>query len=291
MTAYKISYKRFQNVNYKFVFKSLNHKFLSIDIKLPEKLISLEKVIRQRIQNKVRRGSIQFSITSSSDPEVLNKINIEQIKKTLQFLKDKGISVKEISISDIFQISHWLTTDEKEPPKTTQSFILKVVDSILEEAQKQKEKEGYKMQKVIEKVVNKIEMYSKKIENMLPSIYREKERTLIRKLTQFDKMISKFKGETGMTDIKNTEFQKVVVTYFLPKSIYEEIERLKIHIKHFKDELKKEASAKELDFLCQEMHREISTLLVKVENAKVSQLGVKIKQGIEDIREILNNAE
>lgn len=64
-----------------------------------------------------------------------------------------------------------------------------------------------------------------------------------------------------------------------------------MHIQHYQKQLRRNVGAKELDFLLQETHREITTLLNKSEDVRISHIGVKIKKYIEDMREILNNIE
>lgn len=283
MTAYKNVSSTFHNIRYQFFFKSLNHRFINIDIKLPDFLLPLENIIREKILSSISRGYIQFNISTTTQNKT-EQIDTNNLKKMLSCLKKEGINIPHLTLADIINFTNYYNRfNILKLDNSVKNFVLRMVDKILKDVIRQKEKEGTKMGRIIMRLVSKIESYSNKIEKIIPSLEVNKQKILAAKLNELNYQL---KEPQQYNDVK-----RVIITAFLQKSFFEEIKRLKSHIHHFKQQVTKGCGAKELDFLLQEMHREITTLLNKAEEARVSHTGVKIKKFIEDMREILNNIE
>lgn len=283
MTAYKMITVRKHNMMFQFVLKSLNHRFINIDIKLPDLLLQLENLIRQRIISNISRGSVQVIISVSGQNEFESFLDIRRVKRIINYLKKNGINVSCVSLTDIIALTNQNKSTIPKLDNTLKSFILRTVENLIKDVIKQKEKEGIKMGNAIVSLLGNIARLSKEIEKIIPKIEMEKQKMLVDKLNEFDNKLKLKK--------RYTELKKIVIATFLQRSFFEEIKRLNIHLQRFKKQLSRDTNAKELDFLSQEMHKEITTLLNKAEDVRISYLGVKIKRYIEDIREILNNIE
>ncbi len=274
---------RKHNMMFQFVLKSLNHRFINIDIKLPDLLLQLENLIRQRIISNISRGSVQVIISVSGQNEFESFLDIRRVKRIINYLKKNGINVSCVSLTDIIALTNQNKSTIPKLDNTLKSFILRTVENLIKDVIKQKEKEGIKMGNAIVSLLGNIARLSKEIEKIIPKIEMEKQKMLVDKLNEFDNKLKLKK--------RYTELKKIVIATFLQRSFFEEIKRLNIHLQRFKKQLSRDTNAKELDFLSQEMHKEITTLLNKAEDVRISYLGVKIKRYIEDIREILNNIE
>ncbi len=285
MTAYRVVHKKHNNITFQFIFKSLNHRFISIDIKLPDNLSPMEDIIRKKIMSYIKRGSILFHINISYPNRNNTMIDVTRIKKVIEYLHKKGLNINSLSITDLIQFSHLSKQYSLQIDSRLKSFILQTVEDIIADVLKSKNKEGESMKKIISSLLSSIEKKLCEIEKILPEVQKKKETYFFNKLKEFDNKLK----EAGI--IQSVEIERITLAQLIQKTYLEEIKRLNIHIKHFKDLIKQDVGAKELDFLSQEMYREITTLLNKAEDAKISQLGVKIKKHIEDIREILNNIE
>lgn len=282
MTAYKVVRIKRYNVIFQFLFKSLNHRFINIDIKLPELLLPMENLIREKIMLNISRGSIQVVVSISGQNRLESCIDIRRVKSMMNYLNRNGIKVSNISLMDILAFTNHNKLSLVALDSTLRSFVSRTIDNIIINVIKQKEKEGSKMCSMIAGLLDNIARCSTEIEKITPKIEMEKQKMLIDRLNGFDNKLK----QQGYNELK-----KIVMATFLQKSFFEEIKRLKMHVQRFRNQLLENTNAKELDFLSQEMHREITTLLNKADNVKVSYLGVKIKKYIEDIREILNNIE
>ncbi|MFN7181577.1 MAG: endoribonuclease YicC domain-containing protein [Planctomycetota bacterium] len=285
MTGYKILQKAYKNLVFQFICKSLNHRFLFVDLKIPDNLLPLEDAIYNKIASRIKRGKILFQITINQPYDNVIGLDISKIRKVLEYLSQKGLKITDLSLTDILQFSHLTKQPLLQLNSSLKSFVLSAVDEIIIDIIEYKCVEGKKMKKIISSLVASIEKITAKIRRELPSLQKKREKIFFTRLIQLNK---KLKDKGIIRDIQN---ENTGLTYFIQKSQFEELKRFDIHVQHFKKSLEKNVNGKELDFLCQEMHREITTLLNKAEDAKISQMGIKIKKHIEDVREILNNIE
>ena len=268
--------------------KSVNHKYLDINIKLPKTLFCIEDKIRKVISNKISRGKIDVFVTY---------INYGIEGKTILINKDIAkMYIKEIEeIATENNIASGIRATEI-------SKFPEVLNVIVDE--EDEEKIWLELNKCLEKALdNFIEMRTTEGEKI--------KEDLKQRLDEIDENINEiFKNSTGLVEeyvvklrkriqeilntdvVDETRLAQEIVIYSDKTSIEEEITRIKSHIIQFKELLNSEgAIGKKADFIIQEMNREINTLGSKSGKFEITQLVIKIKTQIEDIREQIQNIE
>ena len=268
--------------------KSVNHKYLDINIKLPKTLFCIEDKIRKVISNKISRGKIDVFVTY---------INYGIEGKTILINKDIAkMYIKEIEeIATENNIASGIRATEI-------SKFPEVLNVIVDE--EDEEKIWLELNKCLEKALdNFIEMRTTEGEKI--------KEDLKQRLDEIDENINEiFKNSTGLVEeyvvklrkriqeilntdvVDETRLAQEIVIYSDKTSIEEEITRIKSHIIQFKELLNSEgAIGKKADFIIQEMNREINTIGSKSGKFEITQLVIKIKTLIEDIREQIQNIE
>ena len=268
--------------------KSVNHKYLDINIKLPKTLCCIEDKIRKVISNKISRGKIDVFVTY---------INYGIEGKTILINKDIAkMYIKEIEeIATENNIASGIRATEI-------SKFPEVLNVIVDE--EDEEKIWLELNKCLEKALdNFIEMRTTEGEKI--------KEDLKQRLDEIDENINEiFKNSTGLVEeyvvklrkriqeilntdvVDETRLAQEIVIYSDKTSIEEEITRIKSHIIQFKELLNSEgAIGKKADFIIQEMNREINTMGSKSGKFEITQLVIKIKTQIEDIREQIQNIE
>ncbi len=268
--------------------KSVNHKYLDINIKLPKTLFCIEDKIRKVISNKISRGKIDVFVTY---------INYGIEGKTILINKDIAkMYIKEIEeIATENNIASGIRATEI-------SKFPEVLNVIVDE--EDEEKIWLELNKCLEKALdNFIEMRTTEGEKI--------KEDLKQRLDEIDENINEiFKNSTGLVEeyvvklrkriqeilntdvVDETRLAQEIVIYSDKTSIEEEITRIKSHIIQFKELLNSEgAIGKKADFIIQEMNREINTIGSKSGKFEITQLVIKIKTQIEDIREQTQNIE
>ena len=263
--------------------KSVNHKYLDINIKLPKTLFCIEV-----ISNKISRGKIDVFVTY---------INYGIEGKTILINKDIAkMYIKEIEeIATENNIASGIRATEI-------SKFPEVLNVIVDE--EDEEKIWLELNKCLEKALdNFIEMRTTEGEKI--------KEDLKQRLDEIDENINEiFKNSTGLVEeyvvklrkriqeilntdvVDETRLAQEIVIYSDKTSIEEEITRIKSHIIQFKELLNSEgAIGKKADFIIQEMNREINTIGSKSGKFEITQLVIKIKTQIEDIREQIQNIE
>lgn len=268
--------------------KSVNHKYLDINIKLPKTLFCIEDKIRKVISNKISRGKIDVFVTY---------INYGIEGKTILINKDIAkMYIKEIEeIATENNIASGIRATEI-------SKFPEVLNVIVDE--EDEEKIWLELNKCLEKALdNFIEMRTTEGEKI--------KEDLKQRLDEIDENINEiFKNSTGLVEeyvvklrkriqeilntdvVDETRLAQEIDIYSDKTSIEEEITRIKSHIIQFKELLNSEgAIGKKADFIIQEMNREINTIGSKSGKFEITQLVIKIKTQIEDIREQIQNIE
>ena len=268
--------------------KSVNHKYLDINIKLPKTLFCIEDKIRKVISNKILRGKIDVFVTY---------INYGIEGKTRLINKDIAkMYIKEIEeIATENNIASGIRATEI-------SKFPEVLNVIVDE--EDEEKIWLELNKCLEKALDNF------IEMRITEGEKIKE-DLKQRLDEIDENINEiFKNSTGLVEeyvvklrkriqeilntdvVDETRLAQEIVIYSDKTSIEEEITRIKSHIIQFKELLNSEgAIGKKADFIIQEMNREINTIGSKSGKFEITQLVIKIKTQIEDIREQIQNIE
>ncbi len=281
MTGFGYGTLNFNDIQIEIRMKSVNGKGLDISVKGDRDIVFfLEKEIRDKIKNKIERGNIQVYIgVKYIKPKLL--LNLDNLKEALKTIYSFSEELNiQLTADKMFDLANHIASEQDENILTDElkEKILELFDNVLSQLIEEKEKEG---EKLISDIAKRLDYISELLEKL------EKEKEIILE-KQKNKLIEKIKELLG----ENYSERAFIEASLLAEKmdITEEIVRLKSHISRFKELLKQNNSVgKKMDFLCQEMHREINTLGNKIPD--FSPYSVEIKAQIDKIRQQVANVE
>lgn len=275
--------------------RSVNHRYCDVYVRLPEGLVRLEQMIKKAISRRFSRGKFEVSISSISqiDPSMKGirpVIDISTIAQCQSILKElsKVFNVRfnirnDIGLSDMLALKEIVTSPgiDYDNPEIDKSLV-KILDKSLDELMKMRLKEGHIIYRDIKHRINKLRSMIKRIERHFPSIIGDMKR----------RYTERIKDLYDIPQIDKERLYQEIAIMVDRMDITEEIVRLGSHITQLKDKIEDGvAVGRSLDFLLQEVNREINTIASKASDVKISQIVVDMKAEVERIREQVQNVE
>ena len=268
--------------------KSVNHRYLDVNIKMPKKLSIFESSIRNELKKYIQRGKIDMFITYEdfSENNVCIKYNKDIAAEYMKYLKemseqfglDNDIRVSTLSrYPEVFSMEEQ-TTDEEEIWK----ILVKAIDGASEGFVQTRIAEGQNLADDLIGKLNGMLQHISYIEERSPQIVSEYKKKLEEKVKEL------------LDDVAVDESRLLTeVTIFADKvCVDEEIVRLKSHIETTRNTLIEGGSiGRKLDFIAQEMNREANTILSKANDLDISNRAIELKTEIEKVREQIQNIE
>lgn len=268
--------------------RSVNSKYLEISSRLPMAFADKENEIKEIVRKKISRGKINLIL--SIDRNILGKVNLQLqpqiVKDYFKLLKNIKRIVKtqeEIKIEHLLKFSEIFKTEDSDELKKYWNMVEQVLKAALIDLYKMKRKEGKMLERDILFRINSIEKKLNEISNLsIENLENSKNRI-------------KEKVNNLLTDISNVEPGRIELELVLladKLDVTEEIVRAKSHLHYFRKNMnEQELSGRRLNFLVQEINREINTIASKSNNSKVSQMVVEMKEELEKVKEQLQNVE
>lgn len=268
--------------------KSLNHRFLDISCKLPADFATLEERIKEYIQQHVKRGKIYVSISLDNQSQKEQLINIDE-QALLRGYRLLSQIKKKLQLKDPIRIDHLLSFNGiicyEKPIANIEYYwprIKAVVHQALKKLIRSRTSEGQIISRNLRQHMNLISQHLKLIQERVPEVTKTYRKQLEEKIKQIGLDLS----------LMQEKIMAEVAVFLQRSDITEEINRIKGHISLVKRTIAtEEAVGRKLDFICQELHREINTIGVKAPDLKISEEVVNIKVEIEKIKEQIQNVE
>lgn len=287
MTGYGKQNLSVEGREYQIEIKSVNHRYLDINVKIPKAISYLEETIKKEISNKIKRGKIDVFVSFENNSEEGRKIEINKQLAKLYIEQLKELAQEEkiesnIEVMDIAKIPDVLTIKVDEENSKIKYEIKQVTQGAVTRILEMKNIEGEKIsQDLLQRIRNiqsKIVEISAKSTGLIEE-YVVKLRERIQEILKTD-------------IVDETRLAQETVIFADKSSIQEELTRLNSHIHQFKTLLNNEgAIGKKLDFIIQEMNRESNTIASKSVKLEITNLVIEIKTELEDIREQIQNIE
>jgi len=289
MTGYGRGEAKDESRSFLVEIKSVNHRYNDIIIRMPKKLSSFEEKIRKIIKDSVKRGRIEVYITleESKDEEIIIKPNlniIEQYFNSLKEIKEKLQIEDEISLYHLTRFPDTFTIENKEEEEDIiWEFLSSALNEALESLISMRKAEGLKLTEDIRNRSMKIQKIVKEIESRTPIIVKEYRTKLFERIKELTE---------DTIEIDEERIALEVSIYADKSNIAEEIVRLFSHLDQLNN-ITGESGAvgRKLDFLIQEMNREINTIGSKSSDINISSMVIEIKSELEKIREQVQNIE
>lgn len=288
MTGYGKAVKKLKGMEISVEMRSVNSKFLEISPRLPLAFADKEDEIRQIVKKKISRGKIYLML--SIDRNALNKINLqlqpEIVKKYYKLLNNVRNIIKlkeEIKIEHLLRFSEIFSTENSAELVKSWNLAESALKAALNDLYKMKRKEGKILEKDILSRITTIKKGLHKVSNI-------SKENLENSKNKIQEKVNNLLADTSSVEPGRVELELVLLADKL--DITEEIVRAESHLNYFKNNLKEtEPSGRRLNFLVQEINREINTIASKSNNSQISQLVVEMKEELEKIKEQLQNVE
>lgn len=287
MTGYGKSSLSINSREYQVEIKTVNHKYIDVNIKMPRIISYLEEDVRKLVVSRIKRGKVDIQISFENYSQDGNdvKINTELAQIYIQSLRklaeaenlSSNIEVTEITkLPDVLAIKSNL--DENE----TKEELLQVVNEAIDKLIQMRKIEGEKISKDILDKIARIEQKNEEIFSLSTGLIEE----------YVVKLEARAKELLKTEELDKSRLMQEVVIYADKCSVEEEVTRLRSHIYQLRYLINSEEPiGKKMDFLIQEMNRETNTIGSKANNLEITNTVVDIKTILEDIREQIQNIE
>jgi uncharacterized protein (TIGR00255 family) len=268
--------------------KSLNSRFLEINLKLPAIVQPKEFEIKELIRRRISRGKITVTIDFKVNPSVQSpiKVNFDFVGayvKALRELKRKFKVKGEIKLEHLLSLPNIFDVNSFDISEEQWEILKEGIEKALENLIESRCKEGEQLAEDIEKRVKMISEKVDLIQKLSEENLRERQKKLREKVHEIFSDVE--------FDRNRLEAELLILADKL--DVTEECIRLKSHVNVFLEVMKSDdvAVGKRLNFILQEMLREATTIGAKTDDVEVTYLVVVIKEEIEKIREQLQNVE
>ena len=294
MTGYASGSVQANSVLLDFEIKSVNSKSLDLKIFLPEYLSVFENELRQIVLKKISRGSVYLKIkpnqlTEHQNNYVLNDKVLQNVFEKIENIEricdEKNIPLEPLKALDFLAVKGvW---EENKNSSTNVDDIKKIVLDKIEELVvsllQTRKKEGQGLHSILSEKLSSLIELRKAAEKTLPARSNHLKKN-------FKSTIDGIISETSKIDENKVEQEIAIIAIKL--DITEELDRLKVHIESMQDLLSSSGVVgKKLDFLSQELNREVNTICSKSQYSDLTKLGIEMKTVVDQFREQIQNVE
>lgn len=285
MTGFGKAEGRISGTEVSLELRSVNSRFLEISIVTPKFLAFLEEPLRKHIRQYLQRGNIHCYVNMNANGNTLasyhvNKPLLKNFTKALLTIAQETGMEPQLTAQDIISQPELMILEESSVDhESLEADMLKLLDRALKELLAMQDREGAYIRDLFNERINTIRERLQTTEALQRS-------NIDRHIDNMRKRVSALAGEIR----DESSFQQEVVQMADKLDIREEIDRFYSHIKQFNEYLDAdEAVGKRLNFLLQEMNREVTTMGNKAANPEISRHVVEIKNELEIIREQVQN--
>ncbi|MDP8229566.1 MAG: YicC/YloC family endoribonuclease [Candidatus Gorgyraea atricola] len=269
--------------------RTLNHRYFDISSRMPNNLGIFEDRIRNYINKHIKRGKVNLALSLKKNGKGFEttKIDHDAIQKYYKMLTKIK---KRFNLKDEIKLSHILSFPDvivQDQPEYDVNSVWPVLESAIKKAaldcNKMREEEGKALYKDLAKRLGNISYSMNKISSIAPSLVAQYKH----------KLDSKIKGLLKNKNfIDRSRLETELAIFAKQSDVSEELTRARSHIKATKAALSSNKEVgRRLDFILQELQREINTLGAKSSSTKISQLVIDIKSEIDKMREQVQNVE
>lgn len=267
--------------------KSVNHRFLEYNMRMPRQLLMIEDKIKKKISEHVNRGRVEVFITLTGTGYINSKVNVDwqlldEFFHSIKAIQEKYKLDGQITLHDLIAREEFISVDEEHSGnEEVEDLILTAVERATKQLREMRMMEG----KVLEKDIhNQLIELSNKVSGLrehAPNIVHQYAERLQKRMVDF---------VDGAIDESRLVTE---IAIFADKAdINEELTRLQSHIDQFVKIMKlQELIGRKLDFLLQEMNREVNTIGSKANDSGVAKEVVDMKSLLEKMKEQVQNIE
>jgi uncharacterized protein (TIGR00255 family) len=284
MTGYAIATKESSQGTLSLELRSVNHRYLDIQFRLPDKFRVLEPSMRELMTSQLNRGKVDcyMSFNQLSGNEDMQKINTELLQRLLELnrtVKTALSDAQSLSVADIIRWPGILKTDIL-PTDDLCNLCKELLQTTLHEFTAARAREGEKLKILLLERLTKMRQLTAMASPLIPAL-----------VTAFQEKITARLND-AMINSENDRIRQELVLFASKIDIDEELSRLETHLDEVERVLiKGGVVGKRLDFLMQELNREANTIGSKSVDSDISKISMELKILIEQMREQVQNIE
>lgn len=313
MTAYGCGEASLKQSTYTCEIRSLNSRFIEVNVRLPRPLIALEIEIINHIKSALKRGKVDvfIDLLKSGGAKDLPQLDADAVAHYAELITNlegmltaKGIEAQHqlLSLNEVLSLEGVLASDSKVRSRTSNTDgaelhrppVMAAVDAALAQLKAARRREGAALATALQELCSQLRQRLSRIAEQRGPLGEILKQTYLKRLNQLLQNVqsSVSNGSKDQLAPDDTRLIQEIAILLDKADIEEELTRLNTHIDAFEQLLQSEDSpGRKLDFLCQEMHREVNTISNKLVQTEVSQHTIEMKQIIERIRQQVQNLE
>jgi uncharacterized protein (TIGR00255 family) len=268
--------------------RSVNYKFCEVKARLPRELGGLEAEIVRTVKARLRRGSIEVAVqrTATTAPPLAPRVD-EQLAReyaaALRRARDAAGLQGDVTLQDLAAAEGVLVLEERRPDlEVVGRAVASALEAGLAELEAMRAREGAALAADLAGNAALIDKRLADAEALAPGVVEAHRARLTQRIAEL----------AGGVPADPQRVAQEVAIFAERSDVAEEVSRLKIHLARFGEQLREDgAQGRQLDFLVQEMNREVNTLGSKSQSAEIAQRVVEMKALLERIREQVQNVE
>ena len=259
--------------------KSVNNRFVEISFRGYSVPNEFEEYVKSKIKKKFLRGSFEVKINDNFKSEhayEINQLSLKNLKDSLKSSKDFKSS--DLRLSDLKDLPGLLVV--KTSKKDISSLGKKALNLSITNLLNSRAIEGAKIEKIVASKISFLIKAHLKLNRSAPALLQHRIKSIKKKFLQKN------------INLREDDISNEISTIALKHDIAEELERISFHIESLQKLFKsKNAHGKKMDFILQELFREVNTLSVKIEKPDLKDLALTMKLKVEELREQAQNLE
>jgi uncharacterized protein (TIGR00255 family) len=288
MTGYATASVELDNGSLTLELRAVNHRYLDIQLRMPDELRGFESALREVIAAQLQRGKVECRINhvahSAQSGAVLNHELLRQLAAWSREVQDVLPDARPLNVTDVLRWNGALETPVASVDEL-RAALFGLLQQVLEEFSASRAREGEKLKEFLAQRLEKIEVLRNDVMPHVPAAiaaYEQKLSTRLRDAIQ----------NATQQDIWDERIRQEITLFASKIDVDEELSRLASHLIEMRRILAQGgAVGKRLDFLMQELNREANTLGSKSVDAEVSRSAMEMKILIEQMREQIQNLE
>ncbi|MGX6962698.1 YicC/YloC family endoribonuclease [Vagococcus xieshaowenii] len=291
MTGFGKSQSLNNNIQVEIEIKSVNHRFLDTQFRMPRELLAFENDYKTVLKELIQRGRVESYITVTTNIDnqrqlmihwsLLDELVLQLNQASEMRYKEKAFNPESIMTGLVTNPQFFEVTENKEMTQEDAQLIMKCYREAVERLDSSRLAEGKQIAGVLTVLLNEFEQQMLAVKELVPEIEQDYRHRLEKRLKQ--EVGEQFEESRLLTEL----------ALLIEKGdIQEELDRLVIHIKKAHELITTDGPiGREFDFLLQEMNREVNTTGSKSVNIAVKELIVQMKTMLEKIKEQIQNIE
>ncbi|MCF2647927.1 YicC/YloC family endoribonuclease [Niallia circulans] len=287
MTGFGRATKQYHHSTLHIEMKSVNHRFSDQIIRMPKQFLYLEEQIKKIISNYIHRGRVEVFVSLEDEEKrgqamIVDWPLLDQYYQLLHQLKDKYSIEEPISLRDLLNQEECFQIVERElDMEELSEVLLTTVEEAVVQLNNMRTIEGLELSKDLENNLKQTETWVEQLQSLAPEV-----------ITQYREKL-KARLESYLPEpIEEARLITEVAIFADKADINEELVRLYSHIRQFYQIMEEESPiGRKLDFLLQEMNREINTIGSKANSSAIGAIVVEVKSCLEKMKEQIQNIE